>query len=172
MLERTWLGKTGTLILALVALASTVVFAGSCNTSRQPNQQVKDSQIATEVKTKLASTVRASSLANIQVNTTNGVVTLAGQVENAEVKHSAEKVTAAVPGVGVNDSLQDTPRPSRPHQSARAPHRGPISCRKKSHCRQSQIFFTSMRSFFFFAAAIARSISGCATFRAAACGRK
>jgi osmotically-inducible protein OsmY len=107
MLERTWLGQTGMLILAVVALASTVIFAGSCNTSQPPNQQLKDSQITTEVKTKLASNVRASSLANIQVNTTNGVVTLVGQVENAEVKHSAETVTAAVPGVvRVNDNLQ------------------------------------------------------------------
>jgi len=34
--------------------------------------------------------------------------------------------------------------------------------------RQSQILLASMRSFFFLAAAIARSISGCATFTAAA----
>jgi osmotically-inducible protein OsmY len=49
-------------------------------------------------------------LTNIDVNTTNGVVTLAGQVESAEVKHSAEKVTASVPGVvRVNNNLQVDP---------------------------------------------------------------
>ena len=83
------------------------VFAEGCNTSQPPNQQAKDSQITTEVKAKLASNVRASSLTNIEVNTTNGVVTLAGQVENADIKRSAEQVAAAVSGVvGVNNNLQ------------------------------------------------------------------
>ncbi len=59
---------------------------------------------------KLASDVRASSLTNIAVNTTNGVVSLAGQVERAKVKHSAETVAASLPGVvGVNKNLQGDP---------------------------------------------------------------
>src|SRR5665213_1012694 len=37
---------------------------------------------------------------------------------------------------------------------------------RKSQRRQSQILPASMRSFFFFAAAMARSINGCATFSA------
>ena len=94
--------------LAIGVLASVAMFA--CNTSQAPKRQVSDSQITTQVKAKLASDVRPSSLADIDVNTTNGVVTLAGQVEDAEVKHSAEKVTASVAGVvAVNNNLQVAP---------------------------------------------------------------
>jgi osmotically-inducible protein OsmY len=90
--------------LALLAIAAITV---GCNTSEPPNQQMKDLQITAQVKTKLASDVRASSLTNIDVNTTNGVVTLAGQVENPGVKHSAESVAGAVAGVvRVNNNLQ------------------------------------------------------------------
>jgi len=99
--------KACTLVLVMAAMSSVWLFTVSCNTSQPPNQQVRDAQITTQVKEKLASSVRASSLANIEVNTTNSVVTLAGQVENAGVKQSAEKVTAAVPGVSrVNNNLQ------------------------------------------------------------------
>jgi hyperosmotically inducible protein len=88
------------------------MFAESCNTSQSPDRQVKDSQITTEVKAKLASDVRASSLTNIEVNTTNGVVTLVGQVENGDVKSSAGSVAAGVTGVvRVNNNLQVAPTP-------------------------------------------------------------
>src|SRR6266700_1764994 len=86
-------------ILLSMTLVSIILFAVGCNMNQSPNRQVSDAQITTQVKAKLASDVRASSVTNIQVNTTNGIVTLAGQVESAEVKHSAETVTAAVPGV-------------------------------------------------------------------------
>ena len=101
------------LILLALAAPSLAVFAGGCNTVQAPNEQVKDAQITTQVKTKLASDVRPSSLANIDVNTTNGVVTLAGAVESAEVKSKAEAVTASVPGVGrVNNNLQVVAAPA------------------------------------------------------------
>ncbi len=98
------------IVLAMAAMASIAVFGQGCNTSQSPNRQLSDVQITTQVKTKLASDVGASSVTNIQVNTTNGIVTLAGQVESAEVKRSAEKVTAAVPGVvRVNNNIQVDP---------------------------------------------------------------
>lgn len=94
-------------VLAIWVLASAALFAQGCNTTQSPNQQVSDVQITTQVKTKLAQNVRASSLTNIDVNTTNGVVTLAGQVESEEVKHNSETVAASVPGVvRVNNELQ------------------------------------------------------------------
>jgi hyperosmotically inducible periplasmic protein len=94
-------------LLAVAVLASTVMFAEGCNTTQSPARQVSDAQIATQIKTKLASDVGASSLANIDVNTTNGVVTLAGQVENAEIKNKAKTVASSVPGVvRVNNNLQ------------------------------------------------------------------
>ena len=51
--------------------------------------------------------MRPSSLTNIDVNTTNGVVTLTGQVETEDIKHRAEEVARAVPGVlRVENNLQ------------------------------------------------------------------
>ena len=94
----------------MTATASIALFAGGCNTTQAPNRQVSDLQITTQVKAKLASDVGASSLTNVDVNTTNGVVTLAGQVENADVKNKAESVTASIPGVvRVNNNLQAAP---------------------------------------------------------------
>jgi osmotically-inducible protein OsmY len=94
-------------LLTAAAMGVIAVCAQSCNTTQAPNQQVKDSQITTQVKAKLASDVRASSLANIEVNTTNGVVTLTGQVESEDVRRSAGEVAATVAGViRVNNNLQ------------------------------------------------------------------
>src|SRR5579863_7078017 len=110
MTEKRGLRTICSIVLITGALASIAMFAEGCNTTESPNRQVSDLQITTQVKAKLASDVRASSLTNVGVNTTNGVVTLAGQVESAEVKHSAEMVTASVPGViRVNDNLQVEP---------------------------------------------------------------
>ena len=94
-------------VVQVIAIFVAIGIVTGCNMSQSPNRQVSDAQITTQVKSKLASDVRASSLTNIDVNTTNGIVTLAGQVENAEVKRSAETVTASVPGVvRVNNNLQ------------------------------------------------------------------
>jgi BON domain-containing protein len=68
---------------------------------------VEDSKITTQVKSKIASDVRFSSLTNVSVNTTNGVVTLAGEVESEKVRQTAEAVAHEVPGVvRVNNELQ------------------------------------------------------------------
>ena len=90
-----------------LAVAFSTTLIDGCNTVQPPARQATDAQITTQVKTKLASDVRASSLANINVNTTNSVVTLAGEVESPEVRSKAETVAASVPGVvRVNDNLQ------------------------------------------------------------------
>lgn len=102
----------------VAALISIVIFAEGCNTTEPPNQQLSDAQITTRVKAKLASDVGGSSLVNVEASTTNGVVTLAGQVQSADVKQKAETVTASVPGVvRVNNNLQV----QRPSGSANAP---------------------------------------------------
>ena len=101
------LRDTCAILLAAVTSASMAALAGGCNTTQSPNRQVSDIQITTQVKAKLASDVSASSLTNIEVNTTNGIVTLAGQVESSELKKSAETVARSVPGVvSVNNNLQ------------------------------------------------------------------
>jgi len=108
-MPKNWFRAAHSVILTAAALA---VLAG-CNTVQAPNQQVRDAQITTEVKTKLAAEVQPSSLANIDVNTTSGIVTLAGAVESTEVKSKAEKVTSSVSGVvRVNNNLQLVSPPS------------------------------------------------------------
>lgn len=81
MTVRRRLGVFGSIVLGGVFLTSILAVGQGCNTAQSPKAQVDDAQITTQVKSKLASDVNASSLTNISVNTTNGVVTLAGQVE-------------------------------------------------------------------------------------------
>lgn len=81
-----------------------------CRTNESPEGQVDDLQIMAQVKTKLASDVGVSSVTNISVNSTNGVVTLSGQVNSPDVKAKAETVAKSVPKVvRVVDTLQVTP---------------------------------------------------------------
>jgi osmotically-inducible protein OsmY len=104
-------GMIRTVVLCEVFLTLILAFGQGCNTVQSPRAQIDDVQITTQVKSKLASDVNASSLTDISVNTTNGVVTLAGQVGNAETKQRAQTVAASVPGVArVNNELQVTPK--------------------------------------------------------------
>src|SRR5258708_40006879 len=70
-----------------------------CRTNESPEGQVDDLQITAQVKTKLASDVGVSSVTNISVNSTNGVVTLSGQVNSGEVRTKAEEAARTVPTV-------------------------------------------------------------------------
>lgn len=91
-------------IAALVVLAA---YVAGCKTSTSPGRQVDDAAIKTSVKAKLAADVKLSTLTNIEVNSTNGVVTLAGQVDNPEQKRMAADVARTVDGVvRVNNNLQ------------------------------------------------------------------
>lgn len=92
-------------VAALVVLASFV--AGCVKTTTSAGRQVDDAAIKTSVKTKLAADVKLSTLTNIEVNSTNGVVTLAGQVDTADQKRMAADVARSVDGVvKVNNNLQ------------------------------------------------------------------
>lgn len=83
------------------------VLAAACKTTTTAGTQVDDAAIKAKVKAKLAADVRLSTLTNIEVNSTNGVVTLAGQVHNPDEKRLAEQVTRSVEGVvKVNNELQ------------------------------------------------------------------
>jgi osmotically-inducible protein OsmY len=95
-----------------VALVVSIVATG-CTTTQSPRRQVDDLRITAEVKSKLAEDVQPSSLVNITVNTTNGIVTLAGQVETEQIRQSAELVALRVSGVvRVNNNLQVEPPPA------------------------------------------------------------
>ena len=107
-----WIRAIRSFTLAATFTVLISVSAG-CNTVQPPSQQVNDAQITAQVKAKLASDVRPSSLANIDVNTTNGVVTLEGAVESADVMARAAKVASSVSGVvRVNNNLLVIPAPS------------------------------------------------------------
>ena len=84
-----------------------------CRTNESPEQQVNDAKITASVKSKLAEELGASTVTNISVNVTNGVVTLAGTVHDSAEKSKAIAISQAVPKVvRVNDNLQIPPSPS------------------------------------------------------------
>ena len=83
----------------LFVLGASMLLAISCRTNESPENQVNDAEITAQVKSKLASDVGLSTVTNISVNSTNGVVTLAGQVDNADLKAKAEASAKSVPKV-------------------------------------------------------------------------
>ena len=100
-MKRNFIPITVALVFVLGLVAS------GCKTTSSPGRQVDDSSIKTKVKAKLAADVRLSTLTNIEVNSTNGVVTLAGQVHNADERRMAAEVARSVEGVvSVNNELQ------------------------------------------------------------------
>src|SRR4051812_20302495 len=91
-------------ILLLLLLAG-------CRTNESPEQQVNDLEITASIKSKLASDVGLSTVPNIAVNATNGVVTLSGQVNTADQRAKAESIAKSTPHVvRVVDSIQITPK--------------------------------------------------------------
>ncbi len=97
------------LMFAVLLVGATLV---GCRTNESPEGQVTDLEIVAQVKSKLASDVGPSTVTNISVNSTNGVVTLAGQVDSAATRAKVESVAKAVPKVGrVIDNIQVAPKP-------------------------------------------------------------
>ncbi len=90
-------------IALLVAVAAAVA---ACTTTQTASRQVDDNEIHAAVKARLTA-ARFSNIVNVDINVTNGVVTLAGEVPNAKVKADAEAEARAVNGVvRVNNNLQ------------------------------------------------------------------
>ena len=86
-------------IPGILAACLVVLFAVSaCSTTQSAGRQVDDASIHTAVKAKLTAD-RFSNLVNVDINVTNGVVTLAGEVPNAKVKSEAEAEARSVDGV-------------------------------------------------------------------------
>lgn len=101
--------KTMPLLFATVlALSTTAAVGGAgCKTTSSPGTQADDAGIKVAVKAKLAADVRFSTLTNVEVNSTNGVVTLAGQVGSAADREAAAQLARSVKGVvRVNNELQ------------------------------------------------------------------
>lgn len=70
----------------------------ACSTTQSAGDQVDDSAIHASIKAKLTAD-RFSNIVNVDINVTNGVVTLAGEVPNAKVKAEAEAEARTVKGV-------------------------------------------------------------------------
>ena len=83
------------LFWSVLALAAMV----ACRTNESPDAQVNDMKITAQVKEKLAADLGVSTMTNVSVNSTNGVVTLSGQVNTAEKKSRAGQIAGAVPKV-------------------------------------------------------------------------
>ena len=95
----------------LLLLTCTMCLTVACRTNESPERQVNDLEITTQVKSKMASELGLSTVPNISVNSTNGVVTLSGQVDGADVKAKAELIAKAVPKVTrVVDNIQVAPK--------------------------------------------------------------
>jgi len=84
-------------LLAAVALAA-FFFGSACTSTQSPGTQVDDAGIHAAVKAKLTAD-RFSNIVNVDINVTNGVVTLAGEVPNAQVKADAGAEARSVNGV-------------------------------------------------------------------------
>ena len=85
-------------ILGAAVLVAFMVSLGACSTTKSAGKQVDDAAIHTAVKAKLTAD-RFSNIVNVDINVTNGVVTLAGEVPNTQVKMEAEKEARSVDGV-------------------------------------------------------------------------
>ena len=97
----------------LLPLMTLVLFLSGCRTNESPEHMVNDIGIVAQVKSKLASDVGASTVTNVSVDSTNGVVTLAGQVDTAAAKSKAEAVAKTVPKVNrVINNIQVAAKPS------------------------------------------------------------
>ena len=81
-----------------MAMLVALLAIGACSTTQSPGKQVDDAGIHAAVKAKLTAD-RFSNLVNVDINVTNGVVTLAGEVPNAKVKAEAEAEARSVDGV-------------------------------------------------------------------------
>jgi hyperosmotically inducible protein len=92
---RTNIARPGFLLL----LALAIMLAAGCSQTQSTKQQADDTAITAEVKSKLATDVELATITGIEVDTTNGVVTLAGEVTTADAKRRAEEVTKNVDGV-------------------------------------------------------------------------
>ena len=103
----------------LVRLMALLISLSMASIACRPNQtvegQAKDAKIKTDIKAKLASDVGAATLTAVQVNVTNGVVTLAGPVHSDEEKSRIESIAKGAEGVvSVNNALQVMPEPAPP----------------------------------------------------------
>jgi hypothetical protein len=115
--------------VSTVVLALTFVLASpACRPSQTVERQTNDAAIEAKIKSKLATEVGATTITAVEVNVTNGVVTLAGPVGTQEERQKIEAVAIGTEGVvSVTNNIQVTgagvPAPQPATSSAPA---GPV----------------------------------------------
>ncbi len=85
-------------ILTVAASLTLALLFAACSTTQTAGRQIDDTTVHAAVKAKLTGD-RFSNIVNIDINVTNGIVTLAGEVPNAQVKAEATTETRTVSGV-------------------------------------------------------------------------
>jgi osmotically-inducible protein OsmY len=101
------MNKTVLSIVLLLGFAVLVGLSVPSYAAQSVGGVMDDTLITATVKTELAKDVRLGTLTGIEVNTTQGVVTLAGKVHNSEEKALVEQNVRSVKGVvKVNNELQ------------------------------------------------------------------
>jgi hypothetical protein len=117
MKEEVMQRKSFPIALLVVALAFAV--SAACRPAQTLERQTDDAGIKTRIKAKLAKDVGASTITAVEVNVTNGVVTLAGPVSSAQDKQKIEAAARSVEGVvSVTNNLQVTAAPAAAPQPA------------------------------------------------------
>jgi osmotically-inducible protein OsmY len=106
-LKEIHMNKTVLSIVLLLGFAALVGLSGLSYAAQSAGGVMDDTLITTSVKADLAKDVRLGTLTGIEVNTTQGVVTLAGKVHTSEEKALVEQKVRGVKGVvKVNNELQ------------------------------------------------------------------
>ncbi len=101
------MNRTVLSIVLLVGFAVLVGLSAASYAAQSVGGVMDDTVITATVKTDLARDVRLGTLTGIEVNTTQGVVTLAGKVHTSEEKALVEQKVRGVEGVvKVNNELQ------------------------------------------------------------------
>ena len=94
-------------LLSALSITGVLVIAAACRPSQTVERQTKDAGIKATIKTRLATEVGASTITAVEVNVTNGAVTLAGPVGTETDRQRIEEVSRAVEGVvSVSNNLQ------------------------------------------------------------------
>ena len=101
------MNKTVLSIALILGFAIIMGLSGASYAAQSAEGVMDDTLITTAVKADLAKDVRLGTLTGIEVNTTQGVVTLAGKVHTSEEKTLVEQNVRGVKGVvKVNNELQ------------------------------------------------------------------
>lgn len=91
---------------AIMGLMFLTLVGCQAMTGQTMGENIDDSSLTASVKTSLVGD-KAANLTRIEVDTTNGIVSLTGVVDSAQQKARAEQLTRGVNGVkGVKNNLQ------------------------------------------------------------------